>query len=75
MQELERLWEEEVRVDENDLDLVQQAGLGYGVEDHAVAGDERRGEDGVLLLLSETAAAAAEDTNSNAMRRAFRDVV
>lgn len=51
MQEVERLREEEVRVDENHLDLVQQAGLGDGVKDDAVAGDERCREDGVLLLL------------------------
>lgn len=52
MQEVERLGEEEVRVDEHHFDLVQQAGLGDGVEDDAVTGDQRRREDGVLLLLS-----------------------
>lgn len=52
MQEVDGLGEEEEGVDEDNLDLVQQAGLGNRVEDHAVAGDERRREDGVLLLLS-----------------------
>lgn len=51
VQEVERLGEEEVGVHEDYLDLVQQTGLGDCVEDHAVARDERRREDGALLLL------------------------
>lgn len=52
VQEVERLREEEVRVDEDDLDLLQKAGLGNRVQNNAVPGDERGREDRVLLLLS-----------------------
>ena len=51
MQELEAFGEEEVRVDENHLDLVEEARLSDGVEDDAVARDEGRSEERVLLVL------------------------
>mmetsp|Transcript_37660 Transcript_37660/g.96241 ORF Transcript_37660/g.96241 Transcript_37660/m.96241 type:complete len:269 (-) Transcript_37660:77-883(-) len=52
--ELERLGEEVVGVNEENLDPVQQAGLVDGVEDDIVPCDQRRGEDGVLELLGST---------------------
>lgn len=51
VQELNALGEEEVGVDEDHLDLVEEAGLGDGVEDDAVTGDQGRGEQRVLLVL------------------------
>lgn len=54
VEEVDALGEEKVRVDKHHVDLVQQARLRDSIQDDAVTGDERRGEDGVLLPLSTT---------------------
>mmetsp|Transcript_5479 Transcript_5479/g.21666 ORF Transcript_5479/g.21666 Transcript_5479/m.21666 type:complete len:246 (+) Transcript_5479:1884-2621(+) len=53
LEEVQRLGEEVEGIDEDDLNLVEIAGLGDGVQDNTVAGNERGREHRLLLVRDE----------------------